>query len=67
MSAENLKNMIGATLAILTELMENIEPPSSGQYEMEIFQEMEPPKMATEIKECPVCADITGFVGFGTF
>ena len=64
MSAENLKNMIGAALAILTELMENIEPPPSGQYEMEIFQEMEPAKMASEIKECPVCSDITGF---GTF
>ena len=64
MSAENLKNMIGAALALLTELMENIEPPPSGQYEMEIFQEIEPPKMAAEIKECPVCADITGF---GTF
>ena len=64
MSAENLKNMIGAALALLTELMENIEPPSSGQYEMEIFQDIDPPKMAAEVKECPVYADITGF---GTF
>ena len=56
--------MIGAGLALLTETMENIEPPTSGQYEMEPFQDIDPGKLAAEIKECPVYADITNI---GTF